>query len=123
MLRAFGVTDLVATMICADDGIPAKPAPDMVTTLCQRMNVPPQNVIVIGDTVADLQMSHSAGAGYSIGVLSGVGSLANLTPLADMLIDTVDTLQGSFVHKEHPQTQQLEATEGLPGWDPDLAYS
>jgi phosphoglycolate phosphatase len=122
MLRAFGVTDLVTTMICADDGIPAKPAPDMVTTLCQRMNVPPQNVIVIGDTVADLQMSHSAGAGYSIGVLSGVGSLANLTPLADMLIDTVDTLQGSFVHKQHPQAQQLEATEGLPGWDQDLAY-
>jgi len=123
MLDAFGVTDLVSTMVCADDGIPAKPAPDMVTTLCQRMNVRPENVIVIGDTVADLQMSHSAGAGYSIGVLSGVGSLATLTPLADILIDTVDTLQDSFVLKEQTQTQQLEATEGLPGWDPDLAYS
>jgi phosphoglycolate phosphatase-like HAD superfamily hydrolase len=34
MLSAFGVTDLVAAMVCADDGIPTKPAPDMVTKLC-----------------------------------------------------------------------------------------
>src|SRR5688572_1413807 len=31
MLEGFGVKDLVNTMVCADDGIPAKPAPDMVT--------------------------------------------------------------------------------------------
>lgn len=123
MLEAFGVKDLVTTMICADDGIPAKPAPDMVATICRRMNVDPRNVIVIGDTVADLQMARSAGAGYVIGVLSGVGSLANLTPLADILIDTIDTLQESFIPKEHIQIQQPEADEGLPGWNLDPAYS
>lgn len=123
MLEAFGVKDLVTTMVCADDGIPAKPAPDMVRTICQRMHADPANVIVIGDTVADLQMARSAGAGYVIGVLSGVGSLANLTPLADILIDTVDTLQESFILKEHTQTQRPETDEGLAGWNPDPAYS
>lgn len=123
MLEAFGVKDLITTMVCSDDGIQAKPAPDMVTTLCQRMNVHPGDVIVVGDTVADLQMARAAGAGYVIGVLSGVGSLANLTPLADILIDTIDTLQESFILKEHTQTQQPETDEGLPGWNPDPAYS
>ena len=123
MLEGFGVKDLVNTMVCADDGIPAKPAPDMVTTICQRMNVHPCNVIVIGDTVADLHMARSAGAGYVIGVLSGVGSLANLTPLADILMDTIDTLQESFILKENTHTQGPETDESLPGWNPDPAYS
>ena len=123
MFEAFGAQDLITTMVCADDGIRAKPAPDMVTAICQRMNVDPCNVLVIGDTVADLQMARCAGAGYVIGVLSGVGSLANLTPLADILIDTVDTIQESFILKEQTQTQRLEPDEGLPGWNPDPAYS
>jgi len=123
MLEAFGVQDLITTMVCSDDGIKAKPAPDMVMTVCQRMDIDPANAIVIGDTVADLQMARAAGAGYIIGVLSGVGSLANLTPLADVLIDTVDTLQESFIIKEHAQTQRPETEEALPGWNPDPAYS
>ena len=123
MLEAFGVKSLITTMICADDGIRAKPAPDMVAAICQRMNVHPSKVIVVGDTVADLQMARSAGAGYVIGVLSGVGSLANLTPLADILIDTIDTLQESFILKEAAQTQRPEADESLTGWNPDPAYS
>ena len=123
MVEAFGVKDLITTMVCADDGIKAKPAPDMVTNICQRMNVDPCDVMVIGDTVADLQMARSAGAGYVMGVLSGVGSLANLASLADILIDTVDTLQESFLLKEHFQTQRPETDESLPGWNPDPAYS
>ncbi|HEY9529703.1 MAG TPA: HAD family hydrolase [Anaerolineales bacterium] len=123
LLEAFRVQDLVTTMVCADDGIKAKPAPDMVTAICQRMNVQPRDVIVVGDTVADLQMARSAEVGYAIGVLSGVGSLANLTPLADILIDTIDTLQESFILKQYPETQRPETDEGLASWNPDPAYS
>ena len=123
MLEAFRVKDMVTTMVCADDGIKVKPAPDMVTAICQRMNVHPRDVIVVGDTVADLQMARSAEVGYVIGVLSGVGSLAHLTPLADILIDTIDTLQESFILKQYTETQRPEPDEGLAGWNPDPAYS
>jgi len=122
MLAAFGVRDLVSALVCADDGIKAKPAPDMATTLCARMNVDPCKAIVVGDTVADLQMARSAEAGYVIGVLSGVGSLANLTPLADILIDTIDTLQGSFITREPVEHQHPETVEGLTGLNTDPAY-
>jgi phosphoglycolate phosphatase len=123
MLNAFGVSELVNTMVCADDGIKAKPAPDMVTTICARLHVDPSKAVVVGDTVADLQMARSAQAGYIIGVLSGVGSLANLTPLADMLLDTVDTLQDSFLVKEHvEEVSTFETSDGLPGLSPGPAY-
>lgn len=122
MLKAFGVTDLIATMVCADDGIKAKPAPDMVTTICARMQLDPRKAIVIGDTVADMQMGRSAGAGRVIGVLSGVGLLEHLTPLADILIDTVDTLQDSFIIREHIETPVPEISDRLAGLNPDPAY-
>jgi phosphoglycolate phosphatase len=122
MLDAFQVTELVATMVCADDGIPAKPAPDMVVTICARLNVIPAKTIVIGDTTADLQMARSAGAGLVIGVLSGVGSLEKLTPLADFLMDTVDTLQESFAVKKYVETQSSDSAESLPRLNPEPAY-
>jgi phosphoglycolate phosphatase-like HAD superfamily hydrolase len=122
MLKAFAVTDLVDIMVCADDGIQAKPAPDMVSTICTRLAIDPGRTMVIGDTVADLQMARSARAGYVIGVLSGVGSLANLTPLADILMDNVDSLQESFTIKEHAETSLPETSEGRTGLNPDPAY-
>ncbi len=122
MLHSFGVTELVDMTVCADDGVKAKPAPDMVRTICARLAVDPSRTIVIGDTVADLQMARAAGAGFVIGVLSGVGSLKNLTSLADVLIDTVDSLQDSFTIKEPVESHLPESTEHLTGWNPDPAY-
>ena len=80
------------------------------------MNVMRTAILLAGLTALFLAV------GYAIGVLSGVGSLANLTPLADILIDTIDTLQESFILKQYTETQQPEADEGLAGWNPDPAY-
>lgn len=121
MLNAFGVTHLVDAMVCADDGIQAKPAPDMVHMICKRLNVDPCKAIVVGDTVADMNMARSANAGFVIGVLSGVGLLEHLTPLADILIDTVDTLQDSFIIKEQIESVP-ETLETLAGLNPDPAF-
>jgi len=55
-------------------------------------------------------------------VLSGVGSLANLTPLADFLMDIVDTLQDSFAGKKHVEPLSLDTAESLAGLNPDPAY-
>jgi phosphoglycolate phosphatase len=86
------------------------------------MNIDPHKTVVVGDTVADLQMARSAGVGYVIGVLSGVGLLEHLTPLADILLDTVDTMQESFMAREHIETTSMESSENLTGLNPDPAY-
>ncbi len=121
MMKTFGLEQFISTMVCADDGIPAKPAPDMINTICTRLAIHPSRVIMIGDTVADMKMGRSANAGMLIGVLSGVGSLENLTPLADILIDSIDTIQGSFVINE--ATIPILTSDGLTDLNPDVALA
>ena len=88
-LAALGVADRVDAIVCADDGLPVKPAPDMVRRLCADTGVPVDRAVVVGDSPADMRMGRSAGAGRPIGVMTGVGSHADLNPLADLVIDSV----------------------------------
>jgi phosphoglycolate phosphatase len=92
MLDALKLTLLVDGLVCADDGLPIKPAPDMVLTLCRRLNVLPQNTVVVGDNIPDLQMGRNAGVALTIGVLSGVGSVSALAPWADLVLNSIAEL-------------------------------
>jgi phosphoglycolate phosphatase len=94
-LASLGVAALVDAICGADDGVPNKPAPDMVLRLCEQLDVPPERVVVVGDAVADLQMGRAAGAGLVVGVLSGLSSAALLAPYADALIASVADLIAS----------------------------
>jgi phosphoglycolate phosphatase len=89
-LAAWKLTPLVDALVCADDGIPIKPAPDMVLALCEALHLPISRTLVVGDNVPDLQMSRAAGAGFTLGVLSGLASAAELAPYADLLLSSVD---------------------------------
>jgi phosphoglycolate phosphatase-like HAD superfamily hydrolase len=88
-LATLGVAGDVDAIVCADDGVPVKPAPDMVDRLCAETGVPAGRAAVVGDSPADLLMGRGAGVGLTIGVLTGVGSHADLDPLADLVIDSV----------------------------------
>ena len=117
MIEAFDIEEYLSTMVCADDGIPAKPAPDMVLTICERMKVDPSRVMVVGDTTADLKMARAAGAGMVVGVLSGVSASADLIHYADVLIESVDELQAYIeALAEH------EAAQKRSGLNPDFAF-
>jgi len=92
-LVALGLADLVDATVCADDGVPVKPAPDMVLRVCAAVGVDPVRAAVVGDSPADLQMGRAAGAGLVVGVLTGVGSQTDLEPLADLVIESVQQLR------------------------------
>jgi phosphoglycolate phosphatase len=93
-LAALGVADAIDALVCADDGVPVKPAPDMVLSLCATVGVAPARTAVVGDSPADLRMGRAAGAGLVIGVLTGVGARSDLEPLADVLVESVEALAG-----------------------------
>lgn len=88
-LAALGVAGLVDTLVCADDGLAHKPAPDAVLTICKRLGVAPARAAMVGDTLADLRMGRAAGVGRVVGVTSGAGTLAELTPEADLVLESV----------------------------------
>jgi phosphoglycolate phosphatase-like HAD superfamily hydrolase len=92
-LAALGVEERIDATVCADDGITVKPAPDMVLYLCATLGVEPARTAVVGDTAADLQMGRAAGAGLIVAVLTGVGGRADLAPLADVVIASVEELE------------------------------
>jgi phosphoglycolate phosphatase-like HAD superfamily hydrolase len=117
MIEAFDIEEYISTMVCADDGIKAKPAPDMVLTICERMKVDPASVMVVGDTTADLKMGRAAGVGLVVGVLSGVSSARDLVTFADVLIESVDNLQG------YAMLHEANVSEiGIKGFNPDVAF-
>jgi phosphoglycolate phosphatase len=95
-LDALGIAGLIDEVVCADDGLAPKPAPDMVRHLGTRTGVGPAATAVVGDSVADLAMGRAAGVARTFGVLTGVGSRADLEPLADDVLDSVaDLVDGS----------------------------
>ncbi len=92
ILAELGAADLVDALICADDGLPLKPAPDMVRTACQATGVDPAQAVVVGDSVMDLQMGRAAGVGMVVGVLTGVASEDALARQADVVLRSVADL-------------------------------
>jgi phosphoglycolate phosphatase len=90
-LRALGIRELVEAMVCGDDGFPMKPAPDPVFALCQALQTEPPRIAVVGDSPDDLAMARSAGAGRVVGVLTGVGTSADLAS-ADVVLQSVAEL-------------------------------
>ena len=117
MIEAFDIEEYMTTMVCADDGIEAKPAPDMVLTICERMGVDPARVMAVGDTTADLKMARAAGVGLVVGVLSGVSNTKDLAPFADVLIESVDEL-----HAYAKELTETESDRALRGLNPDIVF-
>jgi phosphoglycolate phosphatase len=91
-LASLGIAGEMATLACADDGIPNKPAPDPVLRICERLGVEPGRTAVVGDSPADLRMGRAAGAARVIAVLTGVGDEATLSPLSDVVLPSIEAL-------------------------------
>lgn len=91
-LAALGLVGSVDAVACADDGVPVKPAGDMVVHICDQVGTKPDRTAVVGDSIADLSMGRAAGVARCYGVLTGVGTTADLAPLADEVLDSVADL-------------------------------
>jgi phosphoglycolate phosphatase-like HAD superfamily hydrolase len=88
-LAGLEIAPLADEVVCADDGLPLKPAPDMILTICRSLNILPARTVMVGDNVDDLRMGRAAGVGLTIGVLSGVSSMVDLAPEADIVLNSV----------------------------------
>ena len=97
-LAALGIAGEMAALACADDGMPTKPAPDPVLHLCRLLEIAPGRTAVVGDSPADLRMARAAGAGRTIGVLTGVAERHELEPLADVVLRSIAELAPNAEH-------------------------
>ncbi|MCO6048279.1 HAD family hydrolase [Mesorhizobium sp. RP14(2022)] len=75
------------------DSVPnPKPAPDPLYAFAKVVGCEPQEIAMVGDNNHDLVMAKAGGAGLAVGVLSGTGTREILSPLADVILDSVAEL-------------------------------
>jgi phosphoglycolate phosphatase len=91
-LRLLGIAHLVDDTVCGDEGLPSKPAPDMLQAVCGRLGIKPARTAVVGDTVADLLMARRAGAGLKVALLTGAGEPTLLRERADVVLSSIDEI-------------------------------
>lgn len=90
LLERSAVAELFAAVVAGDDGIPRKPAGDMLLAACERMGSDPAHSLMLGDSDNDILAARAAGCpvwcvpyGYNEG--RGPERLA-----CDRLVETVD---------------------------------
>lgn len=76
MIETHGLEGVFATIQTADTA-PSKPDPGMVLHAMRETGVAPEDTVVIGDTVFDMEMARNAGAS-AIGVSWGYHAVADL---------------------------------------------
>ena len=76
-----------------DSGHGAKPGPGMVEAFARTLGLPAASIAVVGDSLHDLDMARAAGAGLTIGVLTGASPRETLAPHADHVIASIAEIE------------------------------
>jgi phosphoglycolate phosphatase len=92
-LRILDISHLFDMVLCGDDGVPLKPAPDMALAVCQQLQIPPSDAIMIGDSVVDMLMARNAGLAVAIGVSSGSMPAELLQRHADCVVPDIHAIK------------------------------
>ena len=87
------VRELFDAIVTADDGLAHKPEPDAILELLRRVDVEPQDAIVVGDHAFDIISGKRARLGLKVGILHGIGTQHELLNAgADFLCDNLESL-------------------------------
>jgi phosphoglycolate phosphatase len=96
-VERFGILHLVDFIAGYDSGYGSKPDPGMIFGFCAATGLKPHDIAMVGDNNHDMQMGRTAGAGRTVGVLTGTGSRQSLAALADHVIPDITTLEDLLV--------------------------
>jgi len=92
-LATLGLEGRLAFVTGYDGGHGEKPEPGMVLGFCAATGLAPAEVLVIGDTAADLLMARAAGAAMAVAVLTGATPRTILDRHADAVLESVMQLE------------------------------
>ena len=90
-LGAAGVTDAFDFIAGSDSGYGGKPSPGQLLGFCEAVNVPAENVVMVGDSLHDLHAGRAAKMGC-VAVLTGMASEAELAPHSDVVLPDIGHL-------------------------------
>lgn len=90
----FGLADVFDIVLGYDSVANPKPAGDPVLAFSGHGGLTPGAVMMVGDNTHDMHCGRAGGAGLCVGVLSGNSTRAELSALADHVIDDISHLPG-----------------------------
>jgi len=103
-------------ILCGDDVKSiSKPNPHNARYICETLDVCLSKAIMVGDTPADTKMGQAANLGLTIGVLTGIGTQADLIH-ADIIVEDVTKVVDLItpVMNENKQWHSVQVTtQGL----------
>ncbi|MEO3998024.1 HAD family hydrolase [Mesorhizobium sp. CAU 1732] len=91
-LSVLGIAQMFDAAYGYDAVANPKPAPDTVYAFCDLTGLKPAQLAMVGDNRHDLEMARAGGVGLAVGVLSGTGTRETLSPLADVVLDSIADL-------------------------------
>lgn len=91
LIYALGWSNTIDAAICPTQEVKGRPEPDMIELAMKTTGIAnSQNILVVGDTVSDIKSGRAAGAGLTIGVLSGAHSSGDLLSAgADLVLESI----------------------------------
>ncbi len=94
ILKILGIAHIFDVILSAEEVSHPKPHPQMVLTICERLNIPPSETILVGDTEGDMTMGKRAGIALTVGVLEGgITPRTEMEKVADVVIDSLSEIQ------------------------------
>ena len=87
------LSDYSACLVCGDDALAPKPAPDTLLMACKAINTVPEHCIYVGDAERDVQAANAAGMSSVVALFGYIAQ--NDKPLewgADFMINTPSEL-------------------------------
>ena len=90
-LDAAGVTGLFDFVAGFDSGHGGKPAPGQLLAFAAACGIDPAACVMVGDSLHDLRAGRAAGMGC-LGVLTGLATRGDLSPLADAVLPDIGHL-------------------------------
>lgn len=91
ILAHFGLLDLLDVIVGGDAGPPKKPEPGLLFLACERLELPVDDVVFVGDSENDVDAARAAGMRV-VAVRGGYTSRAPETLGATALVDRLDAL-------------------------------
>lgn len=91
-LKALGVAPLFDAIVGVDDVVDGKPSPDMILEVLRKTCSEADEVVMVGDSIADMLLGRNANIKACIGVLTGFTSRKKLERVADVVVSSVAEL-------------------------------
>lgn len=101
-IRALGVADRFDFVAGYDSGWGLKPGPGMPDAFAAHIGATSSEVIMVGDSVHDLDAGRAAGCALVVGVLTGPATERELAHLADIVLPSVADLPDYLAHRLNP---------------------